>query len=247
MNGRQTLDNELKRLKTEFHRLRHLYLEGRISQKEFVAELKKLRVRDSEGKFWTIGAQSGEWYYFNGRNWIRAEPPISGESWEEEAGPPEFFLEGQGLAEKSEDQTNEFNLMAKSFRISPEVARLEADPDSQSFPEKSEKWVVVSLPSGSSTLFFGGMGILLGILAGAVAGSTRFFLQTFNFLPLFLQEIMGKLTGGIIFAALGGLAGFIGGCGLGFFISLIFNLTASLTGGLAIKAGLEKREKKEKK
>jgi hypothetical protein len=247
MNDHQTLEHELKRLKTEFYRLRHLYLEGIISQREYVAELKKLRVRDSEGKFWTIGAQSGEWYYFNGRNWIRAEPPISGEIWEEEAGPPASFLEGPVLAEKSGGETLDFNLREKSFRISPEVARLEADMDSQNLPEKSEKWVVVSLPFGSSTLFFGGMGILLGILTGAVAGSTRFFLQTFSFLPLFLQEIMGKLTGGIIFAALGGVAGFIGGCGLGFFISLIFNLTASLTGGLAIKAGLEKRERKEKK
>lgn len=247
MKDRQTLENELKRLKTEFHRLRHLYLEGRISQREFVAELKKLRVRDSEGKFWTIGAQSGEWYYFNGRNWIRAEPPISGETWEEEAGSPESYLAGLALAEKFEDQTNDFNLMAKSFRITPEAARLEADLASQNLPERSEKWVVVSLPYGSSTLFFGCMGILLGILAGAVAGSTRFFLQTFSFLPLFLQEIMGKLTGGIIFAALGGLVGFVSGCGFGFFISLVFNLTASLTGGLAIKAGLEKREKKKKK
>jgi len=246
MKDLQTLESELKRLKTEFYRLRHLYLEGRISQREFVAELKKLRVRDSEGKFWTIGAQSGEWYYYNGRNWIRAEPPISGATWEEEAGPPESFLEGPPLAEKFEDQTNDFNLMAKSFRISPEAARLEADLASQNLPERSEKWVVVSLPFGSSTLFFGGMGILLGILAGAVAGSTRFFLQTFSFLPLFLQEIMGKLTGGIIFAALGGLVGFVGGCGFGFFISLIFNLTASLTGGLAIKAGLEKRKKEKK-
>jgi len=247
MTDRQNLEIELKRLKSEFHRLRQLYLEGRISQREFVAELKKLRVRDSEGKFWTIGAQSGDWYYFNGRNWIRAEPPISGGTWEEETGPPETFLEGPSSAEKTGNQTNDFNLMAKSFRIFPEIGRLETDLARENHLEKSEKLVVVSLPTGSSTLFFGGMGIVLGILAGAVAGSTRFFLQAFSFLPLFLQEIMGKLTGGIIFAVLGGLVGFAGGCGLGFFISLIFNLTASLTGGLAIKACPEKREKKEKK
>lgn len=243
MDNRQVLETELRRLKIEFLRLRRLYLEGKISQREFVTELKKLRVKDNEGKFWTIGAQSGQWYYFNGQNWIRAEPPLSGEFGEETSEPSTPFMETQVIAEKGGDKENEISLTSKSFRISPEVALLDSELDAQNQKQRKEKFRLISLPLGSTSLFFGGLGILLGILMGAIAGSTRFFIHSFNFLPLFLQEIMGKLTGGLVFAALGGLVGFVFGCLAGLLVSLIFNFTSSLTGGLVIKAGSEKRGK----
>lgn len=243
MDNKQVLETELRRIKVEFLRLRRLYFEGKISLKELVTELKKLRVRDNEGKFWTIGAQSGQWYYFNGQNWIRAEPPLSGESWQEESEPSTSSPDSQAMAERLLDKENEINLTSKSFRISPEVALLDSELEAQDQKQNAEKIRLISLPLGSTSLFFGGLGIILGIMTGVIAGSTRFFIHSFNFLPVFLQEIMGKLTGGIVLAALGGLAGFVSGCGVGLLVSLVFNFTSSLTGGLVIKAGRERQKK----
>ncbi len=182
MDNKQILEKELKRLKIEFQRLRRLYLEGKISQREFVTELKKLRVKDNEGKFWTIGAQSGQWYYFNGQNWIRAEPQLSGEFWEEASEPSASFMDTQAMAENGLDRENEINRISKSFRISPEVALLASELEPHEQKPKREKLRLISLPLGSTSLFSGGLGIILGIFVGAIAGSTRFFIHSFNFL-----------------------------------------------------------------
>lgn len=243
MDNKPVLGAKLRRLKIEFLSLRRLHLEGKISQREYVAELKKLRVKDDEGKFWTIGAQSGQWYYFNGHHWVRAEPPLGKEMEEEASGPSTPFIDPQTVVEKGLDKADGINFMPKSFGIYPEVALLDSELESQNQKLKREKFRLISLPLGSTILFFGGLGIILGILTGAITGSTRFFIHSFNFLPVFLQEIMGKISGGVIFAALGGLVGFIFGCLAGLLGSLIFNITSSLTGGLVIKAKSEKQEK----
>ncbi len=241
--NKSLLETELRRLKGEFLRLRHLYLEGKISQKEFVKELKKLRFKDNEGKYWTIGAQSGQWYYFDGQNWIKAEPPLSHEIGEEASEISTPSPDDRKMVKKSLEGGDGVKLFSKSFRISPEESLFDRELESANQKQKREKFRLLSLPLGSTSLFFGGLGLLLGVMSGAIAGSTRFFIHSFHFLPVFLQEIMGKLTGGIIFAALGGLAGFVSGWVAGVLVSLFFNFTSSLTGGLVIRGERDKRGK----
>lgn len=233
-----SLERELKNLKLEFNRLRRLYLSGRLSQREYIAELKKLRVKDKEGKYWTIGARTGQWYYFNGFHWVRAEPPLEGLTQEELNSEREEIFP---LSRKEE--TKESEDVLQSLFISPEEAPWDLNSGSEEPRSNQVKYVFFSLPLLSTTLFFGGLGLLFGLLAGAIVGSTQFFLASLRFLPLFLQEIMGKLTGGIILATLGGLTGFIAGGLIGLLLSLAFNLTASFMGGLVIKGKTDRSEK----
>jgi len=55
--------------------LKSKFQASQISRQEFIEEMKKLRIRDDQGRFWMIGAQTGKWYFFDGKDWVRAEPP----------------------------------------------------------------------------------------------------------------------------------------------------------------------------
>ncbi len=48
---------------------------GTIDEEEFEAELRKLYVLNGEGRYWMIGAQTGEWYYYDGTQWVQAPRP----------------------------------------------------------------------------------------------------------------------------------------------------------------------------
>ncbi|MCX7973131.1 MAG: hypothetical protein N3B16_01335 [Candidatus Aminicenantes bacterium] len=238
METDKTLEIRLKKLRLEFNRLKQLYHEGKLSQREFVAELKRLRVKDYEGKYWTIGAQSGRWYYFNGLHWVQAEPPVRDEI-DQEGLDSELLRENSAFLGRNEPE--EVGGISESLLISPEEASLNLI--SKEIEPRKQKYLLVALPLAPTALFFGGLGLIFGIIAGAIAGSTQFFLDSLSFLPLFLQEIMGKLTGGVILAVGGGLTGFIAGSIAGFLLAFLFNLTSSFTGGLMFKVKVKRLEK----
>lgn len=48
---------------------------GAITQQEFEKRLRELLVTDAGGRTWTIGAQTGQWYYADGENWVPGTPP----------------------------------------------------------------------------------------------------------------------------------------------------------------------------
>ena len=67
----------------DFQEVQRRYLElradfeaGRISEEEFQEEIEGLQVKDEQGVYWTIGAQSGKWYRYDGQEWTQ-ETPIS--------------------------------------------------------------------------------------------------------------------------------------------------------------------------
>ncbi|GAB4526451.1 MAG: hypothetical protein Kow0063_00730 [Anaerolineae bacterium] len=61
-------------LQRRYDELREQFDAGEISQEEFKNELEGLQIRDEQGVFWTIGAQSGKWYRYDGRNWVHETP-----------------------------------------------------------------------------------------------------------------------------------------------------------------------------
>jgi len=78
-------------------------------------------------------------------------------------------------------------------------------------------------------------GVFIGILGGALLGSTDIFGQIALPLPLFLGELQGTLVGGIVYAFLGRVIGFVGmGVG-GFVLSLFINFISSFIGGVKIR------------
>ena len=62
-------------LQRQYDALRDAYASGRLSEADFQAALEKLRLQDAQGRWWTIGAESGQWYVYQDGEWVRAEPP----------------------------------------------------------------------------------------------------------------------------------------------------------------------------
>jgi ribosomal protein L40E len=51
------------------------YERGRMSTTEAQRLLTGQYITDEKGRFWTIGVRSGQWYYFEDRQWRKAEQP----------------------------------------------------------------------------------------------------------------------------------------------------------------------------
>jgi len=49
---------------------------GPISEEEFRDEIEGLQIQDEQGRYWTIGAQSGQWYRYDGREWVQETPSL---------------------------------------------------------------------------------------------------------------------------------------------------------------------------
>lgn len=58
-----------------FYELKGKLQTGTITEAEFRAEMQKLQFRDATGKWWMLGAQSGQWYGFDGTRWVPGAPP----------------------------------------------------------------------------------------------------------------------------------------------------------------------------
>jgi hypothetical protein len=86
-------------------------------------------------------------------------------------------------------------------------------------------------------MFFlmGFLGLFSGLVFGVFAGTTPYFSGLVRLFPLFLQDVQGKLMGGIAFGLLGGVLGFVILGALGFIFALIFNGVLLFFGGLKIR------------
>lgn len=51
---------------------------GKMDQAGFLAAVDSLAFQDEWGRYWMIGAESGSWYYYDGRAWQPAEPHQAG-------------------------------------------------------------------------------------------------------------------------------------------------------------------------
>lgn len=70
-----SFDIDFESTEREFRKLRRKFQDGRIDEDTFRKEIKKLQVRDEQGRYWTIGVQTGEWYYYDGARWVQEDPP----------------------------------------------------------------------------------------------------------------------------------------------------------------------------
>lgn len=114
--------------------------------------------------------------------------------------------------------------------------RKEEKKDKKEKVKESAAFAVARSLDALSFLFFGGaMGIVIGIVLGAFAGSTRFMSGIVSVLPAFLKEMQGTLLGAVVYSAAGGLAGFVA-LGAAFFLMAAFiNLILSFVGGVKIR------------
>jgi hypothetical protein len=225
-----------------FQSLRREFRAKAISRREFIDRLKKLRLRDSQGRFWMIGAQSGKWYFFDGRDWVLSEPPAEDSGrikclscgLENESGAVTCSSCGESLIEEAEVAGRR------------ELEEPTLDEDDLSRPLK-ENFVIRRLSPSSFFFYSGGTGLILGLILGAFAGASGFFSETAKRLPDAMAALHGTLMGGIVYAVVGGLLGFILLGGLGYLQGHLFNAIAAVAGGFRVRLEQAREKEQEEK
>lgn len=240
------MEKQFKDVEEEFGQLKKEFRLGRLTRREFIQRLKELRLKDSDGRFWMIGAQSGNWYYYDGKDWIASEPPSLKEGkaiciycgfenrLEEEycARCGESLLEKQTYCprcgRKLEDPDRDCPYCSKEKVVLEEVK--------EDVPEAARKVYSVfrSLSPVSFFFFLGVSGIFIGIILGAFAGTTGLFYALVKLAPVFLLELHGTIIGGILYAIMGGILGFVILGAIGFCLALFINFISSFVGGIKV-------------
>jgi len=96
--------------------------------------------------------------------------------------------------------------------------------------------LIKSIKITSFLFFLGGLGLIVGIILGAIFGVFKEFMVTIaENLPMMLSETRGGPAGGLIFAAIGGIGGFILSAVSAVILSAIYNLIAFIFGGIRFK------------
>lgn len=235
------MEKRIKEVEKAFVKLKGKFRRGKISRQKFVDGLKKLRFMDNEGRFWMIGARSGKWYFFEGKDWVESDPTSIMEA--------KAACRYCGFSNRAEAETCVHcggKLLKKGKLPAPRKEKGEEKRKEKyisSFEDKERaNFVLRRLSPLSFFLFLGAVGLLLGIFIGAFIGATNYFSGIAKLLPSFIQENKGNLLGGIIYAGLGGVLGFIVFGFLGFCNALFVNVVSSFVGG--IKVDIERLREK---
>lgn len=246
-------------MEESFNRLKEQFKLGNISREEYIRQLKKLRLKDDEGRFWMIGAQSGKWYYYDGRNWIQATPPSVQQG---KAICVYCGFENEITAEVCARCGGNVKHLKMSVcpscgypleypsQVCPrcgagnekeqrEERKRQIESRSLSGEggerEESAYYIFRGLSLFSFSGFCGFIGLVLGIVFGAFVGASDYFSGLVRIMPGFLRAVHGQLFGGILMAGLGGMVGFIALGLLGLVEAVVLNIISSLVGGVKIR------------
>jgi RNA polymerase subunit RPABC4/transcription elongation factor Spt4 len=252
------MENSFKDVLEAFEKLKERFQNSEISRQEFIDEMKRLRIKDDQGHFWMIGAQTGKWYYFDGKDWVQAEPPSQKEMKAicvhcgfETRLDAEVCARCGGTIKESDPACEKCGAkLRKPYLVCPECgssaiggeapAAVEARPKPASVAETDEEpgsRVLRSVKPLSLLLFGGVLGALGGLLLGAFAGGTGYFDAQLGFLPDGLLNFQGTLPRAGIFAVMGAASGFVVVGLIGFLKAFILNLILSIVGGIEYQAG----------
>jgi hypothetical protein len=256
------MSRPFKEVENAFRVLRGRFRDNEISRREFIDQLKKLRLRDDRGRFWMIGAQTGRWYYFEGKEWVQSDPPADVPKKlrcpacgsENEGGAERCGRCGEDLGQKESVCPGCGTRLESPFQKCPVCSR---EAEAAAYAEEAlfkgretgqDGLILKRLGPLSVFLLGGGTGLVLGVVAGAFAGVSGWFSGVAVRLPDFLSTLHGTLMGGIMFGVFGGVLGFASVGALGYLLALLFNLIASVTGGItvAVETPEERTEEKGK-
>jgi hypothetical protein len=236
------MSSSFKDTEKAFLSLRRQFRGKEISRREFIDQLKKLRLRDSQGRFWMIGAQSGKWYLFDGRDWVLSDPPS------EDSGRIKCLSCGleNGSGAVTCSSCGESLIEEEVAAGSREVEEPTLDEEDLSRAPK-ENFVLRRLSPSSFFFYNGGTGLILGLILGAFAGASGFFSETAKRLPDAMAALHGTLMGGIVYAVVGGLLGFILLGAIGYLQAHLFNAIAAVAGGFRVRLEQAREKQKEEK
>jgi hypothetical protein len=232
---------------------------GKITGDTMKSELKKMMIRDEDNRFWMIGNKTGGWYVYDGSVW-KADNPY-GQKETAPAAPRQQEHPEAKLKERlepnsherqetkpglDEDDKTESELLILCKFCQSRIRKHDVYCNFCGGQQKgSAKSAERKLPEGqllvkavsllSLIFFFGGLGLIAGVIFGATFGIIKIFGDLIFQFPIMLQEMQGKIQGGLFFGALGGIAGFLASAALAVVLGLLFNLIAYVFGGLRFK------------
>ncbi len=210
----------------KYRKFKELYEEGIISGEEFKKEVKKLLVRDEEGRLWTIGIKSGAWYVMTDSGWERAEPP---QEKEEEKTRKDIAL--SDIIEEGEEETI-CPVCGKEvepyFTFCPYCGARLKEVEEEEAVERP--FILKAISPLSFGLLFAGLGFLLGAALGGVFGGDPYFLAPSD--PFSIGR--GGVWPAFFYGLMGGFLGFLSLFVAGAIFSLLVNLCLVVFGGLKL-------------
>jgi hypothetical protein len=223
--------DQFREAEATFAQLREKFQAQKITPQEFSDSLRQLRIKDDEGRFWVIGAESGKWYAYENGEWIERRPPSLAEK---KAICIACGFENDLEAEFCVRCGNRHDDPAPDGPVRPDIpgpgAAAEAVPGPPGAPITVRSVEVLSF-----LWFFGVLGLFAGILLGLLAGVTGLFAGFVGRLPAFFVEHRGDMLGGLSGSFFGGLIGFILGAAGGALAAVVSNGILSLVGGVRFR------------
>lgn len=243
------MDNQFTQFQEEFKNLKKLYKRKKITESEFKTRLKRLQFKDLKGRTWTIGAQTGNWYYYDGKTWVQGRPPSL-----EDKKAICIYCGAENDLENDVCIRCGGNLASGVPRCPKCGARLEipgqpcpvcdgiqeeklgkSREEAVDSADKPGKYQMIrSIDPSSLLLFLGGMGFFVGLILGAFAGATGYLPGVQSLIPVFLRDLQGGLAGGVVYSLYGGVAGFSSLGLAGLLTGFLSNLVISFFGGIKI-------------
>ena len=241
------MDVQFKNFQKDFDNLKEEYKSKKITEDEYRRKLKTLQLKDRKGRCWTIGAQSGKWYCYDGEQWLEAAPPTFQDKRAiciycgfENNLEDEVCINCGGNVDEREATCDQCGMaLDQETNRCPSCS---SPSDNMNTQDEFEQYVlkgayltIKKFDPVSLFFFLGGLGCICGIVLGAFAGTTNFFPGVEILFPLFMTELQGGLYGGIVYSLLGGILGFLGIGFLGAFTGFLMNLVIAVFGGLKIR------------
>ena len=218
------MNKPFKEVEKGFSLLQQEFKSKKISEREYKDRLKKLRLKDNDGRSWTIGAQSGLWYYFDGQKWIESLPPSIQKG--------KAICIYCGYENDLEDESQECPDCIQKEKLSLRMEEEIPDPHEQ---ENGKLYICRSINLLSFLFFWGGLGLVFGIIMGALIGVAKRYVEMIQFFPEFLKALHGKLLGGVVFGFFGGVLGFLLLAIAGAVLAALINVILSFVGGIKIR------------
>ncbi len=254
MNMKKFKDLELK-----FIELRKKAEMGEIDSVTINKELKKLMVLDSKGAYWIIGGNSGKWYKYNGKDWKEDDPYKSDNIMQQDSLHNTTKVIKNDIKQtqnKNSETLTQSDTPHKISNIDNKVicknckSKIESyeihchicgtnqkenfSPKVKNNVPEIPELLIFSVNLTSLMFFFGGIGIIIGVILGATIGIFK-DIPIYIELPQMLNDLRSNILGGILFAILGGLAGFLIFAVKAIFFGSLYNLVSYFFGGIRFK------------